>query len=309
MSRSYFSRGSKGMIAKRIQGDLFQKGFTTLPKDRFVDGDFGGNTAAAVKTLQRTALLPETGEVDLPTWSRLTPDPLPSLFERCLQWTAWLEGHGFTLAQGNFDGAGVTWGLIGYTFGSGEVQAQLRLAESDEPGMLLRSFGNLLPQLQAMLAMPRAQQLQWADALTLPPKKAGKLPAAWTAAFARLGDEPKVKFRQIEQAYQKYFVPAAASARALGLTSELGVALAFDVHVQNGRFKPSVKAKAAQWPANLPEPNRRRDLANWVDDASTNVRFREDVRARKMCIARGSGPVRGLNVNLPSWGLAQVVAA
>ena len=150
MGRTYFARGSKGMIAKRIQGDLFQKGFTTLPKDRFVDGDFGGNTSAAVKALQRTALLPETGEVDL---------------------------------------------------------------------------------------------------------------------------------------------------------------VAFDVHVQNGRFKPSVMAKAAQWPANFPEPNRRRDLANWVADASTNVRFREDVRARKMCIARGGGPVRGLNVNLPSWGLAQVVAA
>ena len=309
MGRTFFARGSRGMIAKRIQGDLFSKGFTTLPKDKFVDGDFGGNTAAAVKALQRTALLPETGEVDAPTWSRLTPDPLPSLFERCLQWTAWLEGHGFTLAQGNFDGAGITWGLIGYTLSAGEVQKQLAQAEADEPGILLRSFGGLLPQLKAMLAMPRAQQLRWADALTLLPKSAGKLPAAWTAAFARLGEEPKVKFRQIEQAYNKYFVSAAASARALGLTSELGVALAFDVHVQNGSFKASVMAKAAQWPANHPEPNRRRDLANWVADASTNVRFREDVRARKMCIARGGGPVRGQTVNLPAWGLAEGLAA
>lgn len=309
MSRSFFARGSKGMIAKRIQGDLFQKGLTALPKDKFVDGDFGGNTAAAVRALQRVASLPETGEVDAPTWSRLTPDPLPSLFERCLQWTAWLEGHGFTLAQGNFDGAGITWGLIGYTLSAGEVQKHLARAEADEPGVLLRAFGGLLPELQAMLAMPRAQQLQWADALTLPPKKAGKLPPAWTAAFARLGEEPQVKFRQIEQAYQKYFVPAAASAQALGLTSELGVALAFDVHVQNGSFKPSVMAKAAQWPANPPEPSRRRDLANWVAAASTNVAFIEDVRSRKLCIANGGGPVRGVTVNLASWGLAEVAAA
>ena len=309
MSRTYFARGSKGMIAKRIQGDLFRKGLTTQPEGKFVDGDFGGNTSFAISALQRAALLPETGEVDAATWARLTPDPLPSLFERCLQWTAWLEGHGFTLAQGNFDGAGITWGLIGYTLSAGEVQKQLAQAEADDPGVLLRSFGNLLPQLQAMLAMPRAQQLQWADALTLLPKNAGKLPAAWTAAFARLGDEPKVKFRQIEQAYNKYFVAAAKSARTLGLTSELGLALAFDVHVQNGSFKPSVMAKAAQWPANFSEINRRRDLANWVADASTNVRFREDVRARKMCIARGGGPVRGQNVSLPSWGLAETIAA
>ncbi len=309
MARSFFARGSRGMIAKRIQTDLFRQGMTTVPKDKFIDGDFGGNTATAVRALQRTALLPETGEVDSATWARLTPDALPSLFERCLQWTAWLEGHGFTLAQGNFDGAGITWGLIGYTLSAGEVQKQLALAEADEPGVLLRSFGILLPQLQAMLALPRAKQLQWADALTLPPKKTGKLPPAWTAAFARLGDEPQVKFRQIEQAYNKYFVPAAASAKTLGLTSELGVALAFDVHVQNGSFKPSVMARAAQWPAGYPEPSRRRDLANWVADASTNVAFIEDVRARKLCIARGGGPVRGTTVALASWGLAEELAA
>ena len=80
MARSYFSRGCKGMIAKRIQTDLQRLGFAVGDPLRFADGDFGGKTHAAVQSLQGARNLPVTGVVDGATWQQLTPEPLPSLF-------------------------------------------------------------------------------------------------------------------------------------------------------------------------------------------------------------------------------------
>ena len=33
-----------------------------------------------------------------------------------------MEGHGFTMVAGDFDGAGLTWGIIGFTLKHGEIQ-------------------------------------------------------------------------------------------------------------------------------------------------------------------------------------------
>ncbi len=68
MSRSLFARGLKGATATHIQKDLFRLGFTTLPIEKFADGDFGGLTETAVRTLQTQRQLPATGTVDTDTW-------------------------------------------------------------------------------------------------------------------------------------------------------------------------------------------------------------------------------------------------
>ena len=112
----------------------------------------------------------------------------------------------------------------------------------------------------------------------------------------------------MQRAYDKYFVPCARSAWTLGLRSELGIELAFDVHVQNGSFKPHAFALAAALPANTPEIERRRRLAHAVAD-SANPRWVEDVRERKLALANGQGSVHGRHYNLASWGLIEVAAA
>ena len=53
------------------------------------------------------------------TWERATGQQWPSLFERCLQVTARLEGHGYQMVAGDFDGAGLIWGVIGFTLKHG----------------------------------------------------------------------------------------------------------------------------------------------------------------------------------------------
>lgn len=307
MARTWFGKGLRGMIARRIQLDLLRQGFFVPPAEAFADGVYGNDTVGTLARLQAARGLAPTGAVDTATWSQLTVDPLPTLFERCLSITAEFEGHGFGLLQGNFDGAGLTWGVIGFTLSNGEIQRLLAEAEATVPGTLDRVLGPLAAVWREKTALPKAQMLQWADAISVGGDKSGVRPE-WKQAFARLGDEPVVKRLQMQRAYDAYFVPAAATARRLGLVSELGVALAFDCHVQNGTSRVQAVAELAPLKGRLPEAQMRLRLAQRVADLSA-VRWREDVRGRKTTLAQGGGPFRGRSYQLAHWGLTEEEAA
>ena len=89
--------------------------------------------------------LAATGKVDDETWQELMSSPAPDLRQRCLQITADLEGTGFTKAVGNFDGAGITWGIIGFTLSNGELGAVLTEIRSTHPAVFSAAFGELRP--------------------------------------------------------------------------------------------------------------------------------------------------------------------
>jgi hypothetical protein len=307
MSRVWFGQGLRGMIAKRIQGDLVRQGFFVPPAEKFSDGIYGNDTVKALTRLQAARTLPGTGAVDSATWQQLTPDPLPTLFERCLSITAEFEGHGFGLLQGNFDGAGLTWGVIGFTLANGEIQTLLAQAEAAKPGMLDRVLGQLAAVWRTKVALPLNKQVAWADSISSGPNKES-VPPEWKAAFARLGEEPVVKRLQLQRAYDAYFVPAAATARTLMLKSELGVALAFDCHVQNGTSRTKAVSKLAAQAGRIPEAEMRGKLAQLVADLSA-PRWRVDVQGRKSTIASGGGLFRGRNYILANWGLGESAAA
>jgi hypothetical protein len=295
------------MIARRIQLDLLRQGFFVGAAEKFADGVFGNDTATALSQLQSARALPVAGTVDDATWRQLTLDPLPTLFERCLSITAEFEGHGFGLLQGNFDGAGLTWGVIGFTLSNGEIQKLLAEAESVVPGTIDRVLGPLATVWRAKTALSLARQVAWADSISSGPDRS-TVPPEWKSAFGRLGDEPVVKRLQMQRAYDAYFVPAAASARKLQLTSELGVALCFDCHVQNGASRVQAVAELAPLAKTIPDPEMRKRLANRVADLSA-PRWREDVRGRKMTIASGEANFRGRHFRLADWGLGEFRAA
>ena len=50
MARIYFSRGCKGMVAKRIQTDLQRQNFVVGDPLKFADGNFGGKLSLCFKT-------------------------------------------------------------------------------------------------------------------------------------------------------------------------------------------------------------------------------------------------------------------
>ena len=157
------------------------------------------------------------------------------------------------------------------------------------------------------MKLPRPQQIAWADALSTGPNKAD-VPRPWRDAFAALGEQPAVKRQQMQQAYDRYFVPCADSGRRLRLPSEIGIALAFDVHVQNGGFKAATIALADALPPGRPEADRRRAIANSVADLARPP-WQADVRSRKLCVADGAGRVHGRDYRLAAWGLDEVAAA
>jgi len=307
MARTWFAKGLRGMIAKRIQLDLLRQGFFVGPPDKFADGVFGNDTTTALSRLQAARSLPLTGTVDETTWQQLTHDPLPTLFERCLSITAEFEGHGFGLLQGNFDSAGLTWGVIGFTLSNGEIQKLLAEAEAAVPGTLDRVLGPLAAIWRAKTALPLAKQIAWADGISSGPDKS-RVPPEWKDAFARLGDEPIVKRLQMQRAYDAYFVPAAATWRRLKLSSELGVALCFDCHVQNGASRVQAVDELAPLAGRIGEAEMRSRLANRVADLSS-PKWREDVRGRKTTIALGEADFRSRHYRLADWGLGEFAAA
>jgi hypothetical protein len=274
-----------------------------------VDGDYGGGTEFAVRSLQRALRLPQTGATDDDTWSGLFHAGIPDLFERCLQLTARIEGHGFTIVKGNFDGAGLTWGLIGFTLKNGEIGALIREVNAQHPGVVQRCFLDRTAELLDVLSRSSQAQVVWADGVSLGARKTG-VAEPWRGAFERFGNEEVVQAAQISRACSIYYARARADATRVGLTTELGVALCFDTAVQNGglgskRLAAIDRAFAANKPAD--QLACRLVVAEAVARYASE-KWREDVRVRKTAIARGAGVIHGESFDLQRWGLAEVKA-
>jgi len=268
-----------------------------------MDDDFGGKTLRAVKAFQQKAGLPQTGNVDDTTWAKLMKQPIPPADVRALELTAAFEGHGYTKAEGNWDGALITWGIIGYTWKHGEIQKIIRNINQAKPKIIADSFGAGAAEiLKAARGTPEAQKA-WALAVNTPEKR---LSEPWVSRFRWFGESPVVQTEQRRLARLDYAVPAQTTAAAMGLTSELGFALCFDIHVQNGGIKKEARA-AIRAAMDKKPPASEKDLrciiANAVADAANN--FNKDVRARKLTIATGAGRVHGRDYVVANWAVGE----
>jgi hypothetical protein len=136
---------------------------------------------------------------------------VPALDERALALTATFEGHGFELAQGNFDGAGITWGIIGFTLKHGEVGKIVREMQAARPDLVKLAFGDLTPELIRLIDLPLKQQVAFADSVSIPPSKA-RLAEPWRSCFRVFGLMPEVQEAQLRHAHEHYFQPAQATA-------------------------------------------------------------------------------------------------
>ena len=304
MAKILLAKGARGELVRKIQVALTDQGFDP----RGTDGQFGKDTEAAVKSFQQARSLEPTAKVDALTWSALFGASIPTVQERSLQLTAAFEGHGFTLAQGNFDGAGITWGIIGFTLKHGELGKIILRIFAEKPSLVQQAFGDNADELIDILKSPKAVQMRFADAISQGTTKA-TIKEPWRTGFRVFGEIADVQALQLELADKDYGRPASATADRFGLKSELGRALAFDIHVQNGSIKPSAEAEILETLQDTPistEQERRVIIANAVADASTS--HKEDVRARKLTIATGTGKVHSEAFVLSNWGLDESVA-
>jgi len=296
-ARTYIGIGSVGDIVKEIQRALSGAGFDT----KGIDGWFGQNTVSALRSFQQSRQLPLTGAVDEPSWRQLLQRPVPSVFERSLQLTAAFEGHGFGLAVGNFDDALMTWGIIGFTLASGEIPQIVNAINLNHPELLRQAFQDSAQELFDLMNESPEQQTLWADQHTLGD---GSLVQPWRQMFAVFGSFPEVQEEQMKHVVSDYLEPAIQTARKLNLGTELGLALCFDISVQNGGIKRAAMTQIQQDSvAGIAESELLSLIANAVADNS-RAKFREDVRRRKLTIARGQGTVHGHSYVLENWGLS-----
>ena len=299
VSRKVFARGVRGAIIRSVQQELNAAGCYT----GIVDGFYGGGTERAVSSFQLDARLPDTGGIDSATWTALMRRPIPSIFERALQLTAAFEGHGFGMVQGNWDGAWLTWGILGFTLRYGEIQKLLLTIDAAYPKSLRLAFGSSTPKLLKVLRSEPAAQEAWANSIS----DGARVREPWRTGFQRLGFQPGVQLLQIQRARATYFESALKTAGRFELVSEQGIALCFDIHVQNGGIN-KVAAAAIRRQRFATETARRIAIANAVADAARPA-FRADVRARKLAIATGIGSVHGESFVTDRWGIGEYLAA
>jgi hypothetical protein len=305
-----FKLGSKGDEVRRIQEKLKALGIYKGP----VDGDFGGGTGAAVRRFQGTERLAVDGTVGPLTWRALFKEEIPApqinyrpLDYRCLALTGSFETGAaipdcFAGLSGDFDGQGLSFGVLQWNFGQGSLQPLLKKMCTNH-GELVRSvFHEQYDQLLAMLSAPKSGQMDFARSIQDPNRK--RVMEPWKGMFKTLGRTGE--FQRIEaDAANALYKAAGQLCRDYGLWSERGVALMFDIKTQNGSINSTIKAQIlddfSKIPPSLPEEEqetaRLRIVANRRAEAA-NKKWVEDVRERKLCIANGSGNVHGITYDL-----------
>jgi peptidoglycan hydrolase-like protein with peptidoglycan-binding domain len=307
MARDFFSRSAgstspSGTIITDIQAALNAIG----PGQISVDGLFGGQTTQALVAFQQSRQLPTTGNVSDATWTALMRSPEPPIFERCLQVTASFEGTGFTLVVGNFDGAGITWGIIGFTLVGGELGAVLSTINQRRPDLFTQAFGHDADEILQISGpgTSAADKAAWADSISRGSKKYN-VAEPWRTYFHDLGSYRDVQKIQMDRARDVYWKIATRDVHDLALGEELDFLLMYDIAVQNGGMRSKSRLKKAQDAIAQQNPTsagaKREIIAQVVADTITSS-FKQDVLKRKMTIADGQGAVHGAAYALSNWG-------
>jgi hypothetical protein len=313
-----FQLGWSGEPVEQIQAALKSSGLYKGP----IDGDYGGGTEAAVTLFQRNNALDPDGRVGDETWRKLFGEksmpvsPLKDrdLAYRCLALTGAFEtGTGipecFSGLSGDFDGQGISFGVLQWNFGQGSLQPLLRDMISAHEGVARNIFGGRYDALAAAMALAddehgKADLLEFARSIQHPVQH--RVFEPWRGFAKALGRTPEFQAIEVKHA-QAAFDTAVGLCEEYGLWSERAVALMFDIVTQNGSIKPVTRAQILgdvhMLPAELSREERElhilRLVANHRAEAS-NIRWIDDVRRRKLCIANGGGSVHGIRYDLES---------
>ena len=310
MTKIFLQKASSGY--QFVRGELVRKlqvNLQSLGHDlQLIDGIFGSDTEAAVKAYQVRKGQQPTGKVTDDNWPALMlGTPTPSVFDRCLQLTAAFEGQGFQKLVGNFDGAGLTWGIIGYTLKHGELPKILSEAQQRFPALIQSAFGPLSPTLFDIIGKPWVDQRDWANGISIGTNKY-RVEEKWRVAFDTFGSYAEIQEIQLRRVID-YWAIAQRDANRFGIKSERGIALTFDVAVQNGGIDDVTEGlRISNWirqNSGVSEGDVLVRIADVIADSS-NPKYSEDVRKRKRAIAIGDGIVHEARYALRDWGITEL---
>ena len=306
----FYKLGSKGKEITKIQGKLKANDFYKGP----IDGDFGGGTESAVKAFQKVNKLTVDGIIGPITWNALFKEKISKssiitkhLDYKCLALTGSFEtGKGipecFAGLSGDFDGQGLSFGVLQWNFGQESLQPLLKDIIDKHPETIKAVFQINYDILIEALNSDKEELMTFVRSIQHPIRH--YLYEPWKGMFKSLGRTEQFQNIQVKYA-NRLFQSALNLCSNYELWSERAIALMFDIKVQNGSINNLVKTQILSDFENLPtdlskeelEVQKMRIVANRRAEAS-NSRWIEDVRARKLCCANGKGIVHGINYNL-----------
>lgn len=309
-----YQQGSRGKEVESIQEKLKDLDYYQGP----IDGIFGGGTESAVKRFQKTKGLAVDGKVGPRTWKALFEGEdikPPTIAEkplayRCLALTGSFETgkpvpECFSDLTGDFDGQGISFGALQWNLGQKTLQPLLKEMNDEHSGFFKDIFQSEYDILmEVLLESNHEEQMEWARSIQHPVRRFIFEP--WKGLFKTLGRTKQFQDIQVKHA-QDFFQLARKWCKGYNLWSERGIALMFDIRVQNGSIQSYVRVQITRDLRELPEGlddetkevAKLRIIANRRAEAA-NPKWIEDVRRRKLCCANGEGVVHGQRYHLES---------
>jgi len=265
------------------------------------------------------------------TWtSGLSPFRKTSV-ELALNISGSFEGaQGWANLTNNFDGQGLSMGLLNQNLGTGSLQPLLLEMENNFPGILQNIFSSAhLQSLEAMLAQWEADAkssnllgLDGIEKLSIldEPSQFGPQTAAssasvawavnnlysgsnfvpqWEAELTALGESAKYISVQVEAALALHNQTLTQMA-PLQVNELRAYLMVFDIMVQDGGIYAQDFSDYGTWLNQNPASNNTSRLMEILNLRLRHVKsqYVADVQSRKMAIINGSGVVHGDNRNL-----------
>lgn len=302
--KSTFAKGCKGDLILECQKKLTK---LNLYKD-VLDGIYGNNTANAVMAYTNNI----KDYIDIEVWESLLEKPYPDIFERSLQLTASFEGTGYTKIVGNFDGAVLTWGIIGFTLQHGSLAEVLKTIYITDITIFEEAFGSEYRTVTDNIADyiewngKLRYFLQWGKSIQ---DTNGRIKPFYLNGFKKLGQNKVVQEIQRKHAKEIYWNRASSLIDKFELKEELSKALCFDCAVQGFNKNGITMAENAIKKNNLitgntlTEQEKRKIIAS-ANANTCNPRWKDDVWSRKSLFINGidRGSVHGRFYTLKNWG-------
>lgn len=273
------------------------------------------STVSAIRmaaiSLPAGAVAPPPG-MQLAATTSIAKEPL---VRRVLALTSSFEtGIGFPdncgIAAGNFDGQGLSFGVLQWNIGQGTLQPLLAKMLEQHGDVAKDALGaDRCSEVAEMLEKPLAEQMKWALRIQRTATRDGRtrwiLSDDWKKALLRLGKTPEMIQLQVAEATRRLTL-AEEWCRDYGLTCERAVALMFDINVQNGKVDRGgadrlIRQDVSALPPTLPAQDQELEKMLIIARRRSEVvapAWREDVRARKETIAKGHGRVHGHEYDL-----------
>jgi hypothetical protein len=213
----------------------------------------------------------------------------------------------FGTVAGDFDGQGLSFGILQWNLGSCSLQALLEAFRRKDNARFRAIMETDADFMEQVIEAPCDEAPTLARLVMLDAD--GQVQEPWLTHFHALGRE-----RVFQEVQVRYMLPQVQKAYSLadefGFHSERAVALFFDILVQNGGIPPLVRTQYEQDIQDserslgraLDEVERMRILANRQAEAA-NPKWVDTVRARKLTIVDGEGSVNGISYNLDALGI------